>query len=301
MALLRRVRSVTLPAPLFFVVRFLAAAARGRPLTVRHVTPHGPSASLTPEGFLLPVIAGGDDGGGEDGGGGDGEDTDGASDGDGDDDGDEVGGDDDGSGDGAGDDAGADTKVKKDDDWKTKSRKNETRAKRAERERNEERAKREKLEEKDKTESEKAISAAEKKGREAAAAEAAAERKADRLEVAVTRLASKRIKLGEGDDAKEHRFADIEDALIHIERAISKGEIDENDIFDDEGKVQADALQEELADLLNRKPHLRDGSSEGGTTRPKGDPETRKGDPAKTDLESLSPEDHAERKYGVGK
>jgi hypothetical protein len=290
-----RSRLGALAASLKFALCYLGAVLRNRPLPLSPATPGARSGSLWPDGRFMPAVIGADDGDG--GAGDDGDEGDGSGEGDGGGDGGDEGADANGD-DGDGDDG--DTRVAKDDDWKTKSRKNETRAKRAERERNEEREKREKLEEKDKSESEKAISAAERKGREEAAAEAAAERKADRLEVAVTRLASKTIKVGDGEDSKEHRFADIEDALIHIERGIAKGEIDEDDIFDDEGKVKADALQGELAHLLARKPHLRDGGSE-ESPRPKGDPETRKGDPTKTDLESLTPEDHAKRQYGDGK
>lgn len=188
-------------------------------------------------------------------------------------------------------------KVTPDDDWRAKSRKNETRAKRAERERDELKKRLEKIEESNKSESEKAIEKAREEARSEALSEAEKERRSDRLEVAVTRLASKGLTIGEGDDAETKRFADTDDALLNIERAISKGEIDEGDIFDDEGKVDADALKSELADLLRRKPHL----AAEGTERNPGDPDTRKGGPKKSDLESMTPEDHARRKYGEKK
>jgi hypothetical protein len=188
--------------------------------------------------------------------------------------------------------------VNPDDDWKAKSRKNETRAKKAEREAKEAKEALAKREEADQTESEKAVAKAKEEGRKEALTEAEKERRADRLEVAVTRLASKGIKIGEGDEAKMVRFADSEDALLHVERAISRGEVDAADIYDDEGKVKADALTAELAQLLERKPHLAAGKGE--TPKP-GDPDFRKGDPAKNDLEAMSPEDHAKRKYPASK
>lgn len=187
------------------------------------------------------------------------------------------------------------TKVDKDDDWEVKSRKNERFGKKEKKRADALAKKLAEREEADQSDSEKAINEAQKKGREEAQAAADKERRADRLEVAVTRLASKKIKLGEGDDAEEVRFADTEDALLHIERAIAKDEIDADDIFDSEGKVNTDALQSELVQLLERKPHLKDG---GGKEAPNGDPDTGKGGPASTDLEAMSPDDHAERRFG---
>jgi hypothetical protein len=193
-------------------------------------------------------------------------------------------------------------KVDPEDDWKTKSRKNETRAKRAERELEEERGKRTEREEAEKTEHQKAIDKAKEEGRAEVETKAAKERKADRLEVSVTRLAGRKLKVGDGDDAEEVRFADPEDALMHVERAIARDEIDAEDIFDKDGKVDSDALQKELVELLERKPHLRESTGSGKTPEPKkGDPDTRKGDPADGSLEGMSIEDHIKRKYGDAK
>lgn len=271
-----RLRAVL--SALMFAVSLVWSVARRGFHVVRHVG-SGPDAVLTPEGRFLPAITGGaleDD---EDDKEKDKEkEKEGAKE--------PAGGGDDNEGD----------KVTPDDDWKTKSRKNETRAKKAERERDEAAEKLRKREEEDQTEAEKKVSEAEKRGREEAESKAEKERKGDRLEVAVTRLASKKLTIGEGDDAEEVRFADTEDALLNIERAIAKGEIDEDEIFDNEGKVKTDALESELASLLKRKPHLKDGGTEesGGS---KGDPDTRKGGTAKGDLESMTPEEHAKRKY----
>ncbi len=274
-----RLRAVL--SALMFAVTFVWSALRERPRLIRHIG-GGPDAILTPQGRFLPAISGGaPDEDGDKG------DKDKEKDKEKEADKGSEGGDEEGD------------KVTSDDDWKAKSRKNETRAKKAERERDEAAKKLSEREEEDQSESERKISEAEKKGREEAESKAEKERKGDRLEVAVTRLASKKLTIGEGDDAKEVRFADTEDALLNIERAISKGEIDESDIFDDEGKVKTDALQKELADLLKRKPHLKDGGTEesGGS---KGDPDTRKGSSAKGDLEEMSPEEHAQRKYKPG-
>lgn len=152
-------------------------------------------------------------------------------------------------------------------------------------------------EDEDKSEHEKAIEAAKEEGRKAASTEAEKERRADRLEVAVTRLASKGVTIGEGDEAKTVRFDDPEDALVFVERQISRGDIDADEIYDDEGKVKSDAVTQVLADLLTDKPRL---AADGDKPKP-GDPDTRKGDPAKSDLEHMTPEDHAKRKYPAKK
>lgn len=280
MALAVRNRLRAAVAALIFAATFIWSALRDRAHIIRHPG-GGPNAVLLPDGRFLPGIAGGAPEPGEGG---------------------EKGKEEDEKGKKPEEEEEEEEeeepgKVEPDDDWKTKSRKNETRAKKEKRRADEAEKKLAEREEEDQTESEKKVSEAEKKGREEAESKAEKERKSDRLEVAVTRLASKKLTIGEGDDAEEVRFADTEDALINIERAIAKGEIDEDDIFDDEGKVKTDALQSELASLLKRKPHLKDGGTEesGGS---KGDPDTRKGGTAKDDLESMTPEEHAKRKYG---
>lgn len=231
-------------------------------------------------GLVLPTIAGAD-GEGEGG-----DDADEADD-------EKAGGDKEDGGDS--DDEADEDKVDKDDDWKTKSRKNENRAKREKAKREELEAELRKRKDADKTEQEKALDKAREEAKAEALSEAEKERRSDRLEVAVTRLASKGLTVGDGDDAETKRFADTDDALLNIERAIAKDEIDEGDIFDDQGKVDTDALKSELADLLRRKPHLAAGGTE--RTDP-GDNDAGKGGAAKSNLEEMSPEDHARRKYG---
>jgi hypothetical protein len=183
-------------------------------------------------------------------------------------------------------------KVTPDDDWQAKARKHE-RAAKAERKRREdlERQLKEKDDE-DKTEQQKAIDKAREDGKAEALTAAEKDRRSDRLEVAVTRLASKGITFGQGDDAKTLKFADSDDALGNIERMVARGDIDADDIFDSEGKVNADALQDALADLLKSKPHL----AAGDAKPPPGDADTRKGGRQENDEESLV-KDYLAEKY----
>jgi hypothetical protein len=137
-------------------------------------------------------------------------------------------------------------------DWKAESRKHEKRAK-------SERSKSEKLEkelqaerEKNQTDQEKELEKARKEGKAEAESKVQEERRNDRLEVAVAKRAKD--------------VADVDDVLLNIQRAIDAGEIDEDEIFDDKGKVQTKALNTEIDDLLDRKPHLK----AGGSRRPSG-------------------------------
>jgi len=188
-----------------------------------------------------------------------------------------------------------DDKVEKGDDDAAKARKHEQWAKKERERANKAEAELKKLRDADKSERDKAI----EKAREEATAEVTSkyekERRADRLETAVTRL-SKGIKVGEGDDAKTVRFAD-EDVLLRIERKLRSEDIDPDDLYDSEGKVNTDTLKGAVAEILGANSHLVVGDGK----KPAGDPDSRKGDKATSDLESMSPEDHAERKYGKSK
>lgn len=164
-------------------------------------------------------------------------------------------------------------------DWKEYARLWEKRAKRgnndaaAKRERKKREAVEAKLRQRDdadKSEQEKAIEAARKEAREEALGEAEKDRRSDRLEVAVTRLAAKGVKVGDDDDAETVRFADPEDALLHLERAIDRGDVDEDDIYNENGRPNADAVTDALADLLTAKPHLRATGNGGAATGRKG-------------------------------
>lgn len=222
----------------------------------------------------------------------DGDDDADAADKDGDDDAD-ADGDDDADADGD-DDADADADKDGDDDkrggdWKRQARKHERRAKAEKRRADELAARLKKAEDKDKSEQEKAIEAAEKKGRESARAESEKERRSDRLQLAITKLSTRGIKVGEGDDAETLKFADPDDAITAIERAIANGDLDADEIFDDKGKVKTDELTSELADLLERKPHYAAGN--GNDRRDPGDSDAGKGKRRK-DPDDLSVEEH---------
>lgn len=138
----------------------------------------------------------------------------------------------------------------------------------------------------DKTEQEKAIEEALSRGRTEAESKFETERKQDRLELAVTKIASKGVKVGDGDDAKTVKFADADDALLHLERQITRGDLDAEDIFDSNGRVIEAALTEALTDLLASKPHL---ASEPGPRKVTGSADAGKGEPASTES---SVEDH---------
>lgn len=173
--------------------------------------------------------------------------------------------DDDGDAGDAGDDDG-----KGEPDWKRESRKHEARAKADKKRADALQAELDKMKNADKSDQEKAIDDAKAEVR----AELDAERRHDRLEVAVTRLAAR-------------TFADTEDALIHLERAIKDGDVDQDDIFDNDGKVQTDAVKTALTELLERKPHL----AAGDGTPPPGDSDAGKGRRSKG-AEAMSPADH---------
>jgi seryl-tRNA synthetase len=192
----------------------------------------------------------------------------------------------------------ADDKVESDDDWKTKARKHERAVRRERKAREEAERKLKERDDADRSEQEKALDKARKEAADEVRAESEKDRRHDRLEVRTTSLAAKGFTIGEGDDAQTVKFADPDDALIYIERAIRAGDVDEDDIFDSEGKVQTDALTTALGEVLESKPHLR--ATENGS-KPKGSADTRKGSPAQKDLESMSPEDHARAKYGTTK
>lgn len=126
----------------------------------------------------------------------------------------------------------------------------------------------------DKTEHERALEQARQEARDEVLSQAEKERRSDRLEVAVARQAAK-------------TFADVDDALLHVERGIAAGDIDADDIFDDQGKVQTDALKTALEELLERKPHL------AATTGPGSSDAGRGG--GQKGLEDMSVEDHVKR------
>lgn len=129
----------------------------------------------------------------------------------------------------------------------------------------------------DKSDQEKAVEKAREEARTEALSEAEKERRSDRLEVAVTRAAAK-------------TYADTEDALIHVQRRIRSGEIDESEIFDDDGKVQTEPLKSALKQLLEDKPHL---SADDG--RPAGSADGGRGSGGGDSLEEMSMDEHVKR------
>lgn len=277
-------------------LRTILAALFAGPIRVK--SPAGDHWFFPAERLVLPVIAGADGEGEGDGDGGGSEDSDkadGAGDGaDGSDTGDADGADDDKGGSGDGDEAGDGTEgTPKEPDWKTMSRKHERAAKKARKEAEETRTKLKEREDADKSEQEKAVDEAREAGRTEALTEGEKERRADRLEVEVTRLASKAIKVGEGDDAKTVKFADPEDAQIYLERAIAKGDIDKDDIFDESGQPQRSVIADALREMLEERPRLASDSKPG---KPQGDADAGKGRSATKDMEDMTPEELFELK-----
>jgi hypothetical protein len=188
------------------------------------------------------------------------------------------------------------TRIEPEDDFKTKSRKNENWANKEKKRREEVEAELRERKEKDETEAQKKVREAEEKGRKEAETEAQKEARSTRLESAVTKVAVKKLKIGSGDDAEEHRYADPDDAQILIERAISRGDLDEDELFNEKGQVDTEVLERELAGFLQRKTHLRAEP----TKEAAGDGDLRKGGAASGDLEEMSIDDHVKRKYGSG-
>lgn len=140
----------------------------------------------------------------------------------------------------------------KDIDWKSMSRKHETRARKSQAELERLRKELQEREDGAKSEHEKAIAKARAEAKQEAEAEYAKVLRSNSLEVAVTRTAASPIKIGE----ESLRFADPEDAQMHIERMIRRGEIDEDDLYGKDGKIDASVLKSALAELLQSKPHL---------------------------------------------
>lgn len=186
-----------------------------------------------------------------------------------------------------------DSKVDKGDDWQTKARKHERTAKRERKAREDAERKLKERESEDQSDHEKAVEKAREEARAEAKAEADKERRSDRLEVSVTRLATRGIKIGDGDGAETMRFADSDDALLHLERAMSRGDVDADDIFDSDGRPDNDAVVAALAEILEGKPHLR--ASNGEPPKPKGSGDAGKGKDAAKGVDDLTAEEHFQR------
>lgn len=152
-------------------------------------------------------------------------------------------------------------------DWKREARKHERRAKLAAKKLAEYEEKLAKVDEASKTEQEKALEQARKEAADKVRSESLRELRAERLNSAIARHAAK-------------DFADVDDAIRLLDA-------DDDEIFDDEGKVQTDALKSALSDLLASKPHLK-----ADAHRPTGSSDAGKGDGGGTSVEDMSVEDH---------
>lgn len=187
-----------------------------------------------------------------------------------------------------GDDADADTDADGTDKpagddlerWKREARKWEGRAKKNATDLAASQTKLREREDADKTEQEKAVEAAARTAREEALSEAQKDRRADKLEMAVTKVAAVRgVKVGTGDDEKTVKFADPDDVQMWLEKQIERGDIDADAIYHD-GKVDEDALGDELARLAAAKPGWLAGAAKGnGTGTPAGSADGGRGTP----------------------
>ena len=186
-------------------------------------------------------------------------------------------------------------------DWKKMARRHEREAKRERKAREAAEAKVKERETADQTDHEKAVREAREEGERVAAERATKERRGDRLENATIKLAGKGIKVKIDDEEQTLRFTDPDDAFVNIERMIRNGDLDEDDLFDDKGKVNSEALTEALEELLDAKPHLIAGASNGGNggtssgRKVKGSADGGKGSGGGKAVQELSAEEHFER------
>lgn len=119
----------------------------------------------------------------------------------------------------------------------------------------------------DKSEQEKAVEQARKEAADEEREKGQRELRAERLHSAIARLAAK-------------DFADVDDAIALLD-------VDEDEIFDEDGKVETEAVKSALADLLERKPHLK---ADAG--RPTGSSDAGKGGAGGGSIEEMSVDDH---------
>lgn len=157
------------------------------------------------------------------------------------------------------------------EDWKGHARKHERRAKQEAARAAELEARLAELENASKSEQEKALEQARKEA-------------ADAVKAEVTSTFRQKILKAEIRAQAAGKFHDPDDAIRLLD-------LEDSDVFDDEGEVQTDALTAALDALLERKPHLRAGS----TPPPVGDPDAGKGNGAGKSLSDLSVEDHLAR------
>lgn len=167
----------------------------------------------------------------------------------------------------AGDSTDAD-KVTADDDWKAKSRKNEAALKRERKAREAAEAERDKLKQASQSDAEKAIEAAKAQAVEAAKKDAATE-----YAPKIRKLAIK------AEAAKTFANPDLAVRLVEIE---------DEDLFTEEGEINTEALKSALDALLEENPGLKADATGG---RPSGDGDGGKGGGGTSD-EDMSTDDH---------
>lgn len=128
------------------------------------------------------------------------------------------------------------------------------------------------------------------------------ERKSYRLEQAVDKFAKKGVEVetGKGKDKKvvRRKFSDPDDVQARIERAISKGDLDKSDVFDDDGRVNREAIEDFMVELAESSPHLLVGATK--RSKPKGGADQGKGKGAGggKDLDEMSPAEHLKQIQG---
>lgn len=154
-------------------------------------------------------------------------------------------------------------------DWKAMARKHEREAKKARREAEGFKKSLDDKAESDKSEQEKALDAARKEAAENAKSEA-------------SKTYRSKIKNAEIRAQAGGRFADPSDAVV-------LAQIDDEDLFDDEGEINADVIKSALDALLESKPHLAAGQAGG---RIQGSADGGKGTGSAKSEEDKSVDDH---------
>jgi hypothetical protein len=150
----------------------------------------------------------------------------------------------------------------------------------------------------DQSEHEKAVQKAREEGEQSARQANEKERRGDRLENAAIKLAGKGVKVKLGDEEQTLKFTDPDDAFVYIERMIRNGDLDEDDLFDDKGKVKPDALTEALEELVDAKPHLVAAGGNGGGNggrKVHGSADGGKGSGGSKSVDEMSTEEHFQR------
>lgn len=175
---------------------------------------------------------------------------------------------------GAGDDLSA---------WKRQARRHEREKKAALRREADLKKRLQTIEQSSLSDKEKELAAARAEARTEALSEAEKDRRADKLELAVTKIAlTTGVSVGEGDKARTVKFADADDVQMWLERQIDNGDIDADAIYKD-GRVDTDVLTDALSELAAAKPTWLAGTTTAAAAagKPAGDADAGKGKPPK--------------------